>query len=43
MAAIPLQPNSYNYYNPDNPIYIDYENLRKPRLDDLYDEIKKLL
>ncbi len=43
MAAIPLQPNTYNYYNPDNPIYIDYENLRKPRLDDLYDEIKKLL
>lgn len=43
MAPVPLQPNTYNYYNPDNQIYIDYEKLRKPKLDDLYNEIQKLL
>tara|TARA_B110001452_G_scaffold267348_1_gene276880 strand:- start:2759 stop:3637 length:879 start_codon:yes stop_codon:yes gene_type:complete len=41
--TVPLQPNYYNYYNPENPIYIDYKNLPKPYLDDLLLEIDKLL
>ena len=43
MNAVPEQPNMYNYYYPTNKIYIDYESLPKPELDDLLPEIQKLL
>ena len=43
MNVVPEQPNMYNYYNPDDPIYIDYELLPKPNLEDLLPEIKNLL
>ena len=43
MNVVPEQPNFYNYYYPDCPVYIDYSNLPKPQLDDLLPEIKKLL
>ena len=43
MNAIPEQPNIYNYYNSNFPITIDYNSLVKPNLDDLKEEIKKLL
>ena len=43
MNAVPRQPNMYNYYNYDNPIHIDYDELPKPELDDLLPLIKKLL
>ena len=43
MNAIPEQPNIYNYYNSNFPITIDYDSLVKPNLDDLNEEIKKLL
>ena len=43
MNVVPEQPNLYNYYYPDNPIYIDYNNLPEPNLNDLIDSINKLL
>ena len=43
MNPVPEQPNFYNYYYPDQPIYIDYNSLPPPVLDDLLPEIKKLL
>ena len=43
MNVVPEQPNFYNHYNPDNEIYIDYNSLPNPELDDLLPEIKKLL
>lgn len=43
MNPVPEQPNFYNYYYPDQPIYIDYNSLPPPHLDDLLPEIKKLL
>ena len=43
MNAVPEQPNYYNYCNPQFPINIDYENLPKPKLDDLQEEIEKLI
>ena len=43
MNVVPEQPNMYNYYYPGNKIYIDYETLPKPYLDDLLPEINKLL
>ena len=43
MNAVPEQANAYNYYYPNNQIYIDYELLPKPKLDDLSTEIEKIL
>ena len=43
MNVVPTQPNTYNYYNPSNEIFIDYESLPKPELSDLEEEINKLL
>ena len=43
MNVVPEQPNMYNYYNSDFPITIDYDSLPKPKLDDLKEEIEKLL
>ena len=43
MNAIPKQPNFHNYYNPDNPIIIDYNSLPTPKIDDLREEIEKVL
>lgn len=46
MNAVPLQPNSYNNYsdlNNLNRIYIDYNNLPIPYIDDLLPKIKELL
>lgn len=42
ITCVPEQPNVYNYYNNDN-IYIDYKVQEKPILDDLMEEIEKLL
>jgi hypothetical protein len=43
MNAVPEQANFYNHYNPENEIYIDYESLPKPDLNDMKEEIEKLL
>jgi len=43
ISAVPLQPNTYNYYNHRDPIYIDYESLKEPYLNDIYDKILKIL
>ena len=43
MNAVPKQPSIYNYYNPYNVINIDYNNLAKPKLDDLLDKINSLI
>ena len=43
MNVVPEQPNMYNYYNPNFQITIDYDSLIKPKLDDLKEEIEKLL
>ena len=43
MNVVPLQPNVYNYYNEGNEIYIKYEYLPKPELDDLMEKINELL
>ena len=43
MNVVPLQPNVYNYYNEGNEIYINYEYLPKPELDDLMEKIEVLL
>ena len=43
MNVIPEQPNMYNYYNLNFPISIDYDSLPKPQIDDLKEEIEKLL
>ena len=43
MNVVPEQPNMYNYYNSDFSITIDYDSLPKPKLDDLKEEIEKLL
>ena len=43
MNAVPMQPMSYNYYNPYNPIYINYNELPLPKIDDLIPKIEKLL
>jgi len=43
MNVVPEQPNTYNYYNPEYPIYINYDTLIKPKLDDLMDKINNLL
>ena len=43
MGIVPEQPNFYNYNNPNNLIYIDYNSLPKPDIDDLLNKIKKLL
>lgn len=43
MNVVPKQPNMYNYYNFDDPIYIDYDILPEPDIDDLLCEIEKLL
>jgi len=42
LTIVPLQPY-YNYYNQGNRITIDYASLPKPKLDDLKEEIEKLL
>jgi len=42
LTNVPLQPY-YNYYNQGNRIIIDYASLPKPKLDDLKEEIEKLL
>ena len=41
--VIPCQPNFYNHFNPDFPIFIDYNLLDKPYLDDIIKKIEKLL
>lgn len=43
MNVIPNQPNLYNYYNQDFPIFIDYESLPVPNLEDLRTKIEELL
>ena len=43
ITPVCLQPQTYNYYNPESKIKIDYKNLPEPRLDDLYPEILKVL
>ena len=43
MNAVSEQPNHYNYYNDNSPIYIDYDKLPTPYLDDLIEDINKLL
>ena len=43
MNVVPEQPNTYNYYNPEYPIYINYDELPDPELDDLMDKINQLL
>ena len=43
MNAVPLQPNNYNYYHPNEKIIIDYNLLPHIKLDDLQEEIEKLL
>jgi hypothetical protein len=43
MNVVPKQPNLYNYYHINNPIYINYDILPKPKIDDLKEEIEKLL
>ena len=43
LIPVPKQANLYNYYNPDTPINIDYQSLPIPDIDDLHDEIYKLL
>ena len=43
MNVVPEQPNTYNYYNPNNLITIDYESLMKPNIDDLKEQIEELL
>jgi ectoine hydroxylase-related dioxygenase (phytanoyl-CoA dioxygenase family) len=42
LTIVPLQPY-YNYYNQGTRITIDYASLPKPKLDDLKEEIEKLL
>lgn len=42
ISIVPLQPR-YNYYNSHNNIIIDYTNLPCPNIDDLKEEIEKLL
>ena len=43
MNVVPEQPNMYNHYNPSKPISIDYDSLPIPKLDDLKEEIEKIL
>jgi hypothetical protein len=43
MNAVPKQPSIYNYYNLNNPVYIDYDNLTKPYLNDLEDKITSII
>jgi len=43
MNPVPEQPNTYNSYFSDKKIFIDYDLLPKPDLDDLKEEIEKLL
>jgi len=42
MAGVSRQPNTYNHYFNDN-IYIDYENLPVPIVDDLMEKIEELM
>ena len=42
MATVPEQPMSYNFCNPDDPIFIDYESLPVPNLEDLKAEFSEL-
>lgn len=43
MNVVPKQPNHYNYYYPENKIFIDYDSLAIPDLDDLREQIEDLL
>ena len=43
MNVVPQQPNYYNYYYPENKIFIDYDSLPKPNIDDLREQIEELL
>ena len=43
MNVVPEQPNYFNYYNPTNEVYIDYESLPTPQIDDLLPKIENLL
>ena len=43
MNVVPKQPNHYNYYYPENKIFIDYDSLAIPDLDDLREQIENLL
>ena len=43
MNVVPEQPNMYNYYNSNFPITIDYDSLPKPYINDLKQEIEKIL
>lgn len=42
LTIVPAQPY-YNYYYPESKVIIDYSSLPKPRLEDLKEEIYKLL
>jgi len=43
LNPVPKQANFYNYYNPEQPIYIDYDALPIPEIQDLEDKIYELL
>tara|TARA_Y100001970_G_C14250411_1_gene871435 strand:- start:2760 stop:3650 length:891 start_codon:yes stop_codon:yes gene_type:complete len=43
MNVVPKQPLTYNYYNPEDEIFIEYDKLPKPNLDDLMEKISELL
>ncbi len=43
MNVVPSQPLTYNYYNEENPIIIDYESLPEHYVDDLRTKIDELL
>ena len=43
LTMVPMQPVTYNYINSSNPILINYNELNDPILDDIQEEINKLL
>ena len=43
LTVVPMQPIIYNYINHNNPIFINYNEIDEQVLDDIIDEINKLL
>ena len=43
MSPVPEQPYTYNHYFPQNKVYIDYDKLPEPHLEDLMPKIRDLL
>jgi hypothetical protein len=43
MSPVPEQPYRYNHYFPQNKVYIDYDKLPEPHLEDLMPKIRDLL